>query len=67
MLNKQKKPSSGISSALHSSLWNFWQICLLTIGISQNQSVKIRIHPLLLYKKIPKNLGFYGSFFSMWW
>jgi hypothetical protein len=54
MLNNKKKSSSGILAALHSSLWNFWQICLLTIGISQHQSVKIRIHCLLLYKKIPK-------------
>ncbi len=54
MLNNKKKSSSGISAALHSSLWNFWQICFLTIGFSQNQCVKIRIHCLLLYKKIPK-------------
>jgi len=55
MLNNQKKSSSGISAALHSSLWNFWQICLLTVGISQNQSVKKRIHCLLLHKKIQKS------------
>jgi hypothetical protein len=62
MLNN-KKSSSGISAALHSSLWNLpsynWY---LTKSICENKNPLLASLP-----KNSKNLGFYGSLFSMWW